>query len=288
MLTGQTPFHAENYEGWARQHQTTPPPPPSALRPDLANWQGLDALVQRLLAKDREDRPKDVAELSGLLDEVRYVSRYARMETVNEANNHFQGSDLFSKQHKISSRLAVSVLAIGVVFMIAFVVWAIATQQSGKPTNMTAQTQPVVQPQMQTNADTIQVPKGLTPNPPVHVPKGFTLIEPAGDEQKAEALYKQKNYSDARIHFESACNDGQMKACSYLGYFYAQGLGGARDTQKAQDVYQKACSQGNMSSCASLGSIFQDAGNSNEASKYFQIACNGGMVKACDLLRGVQ
>jgi serine/threonine protein kinase len=26
MLTGQTPFHAESYEGWARQHQTTPPP----------------------------------------------------------------------------------------------------------------------------------------------------------------------------------------------------------------------------------------------------------------------
>jgi hypothetical protein len=71
MLTGQTVFHAENYEGWARQHQTTPPPPPSTLRPDLANWQGLDALTLRLLAKDRDDRPKNVAELLGLLDAVR-------------------------------------------------------------------------------------------------------------------------------------------------------------------------------------------------------------------------
>src|ERR1035441_3036999 len=73
MLTGQTPFHAASYEGWARQHQTTPPPPPSALRPELANWQGLDSLVQRLLAKNCEDRPKDVAELFGLLDAVRYT-----------------------------------------------------------------------------------------------------------------------------------------------------------------------------------------------------------------------
>jgi serine/threonine protein kinase len=70
MLTGRTPFHAENYEGWARQHQTTPPQPPSTLRPDLANWRGLDALVLRLLAKDRNDRPKDVAELLNLLDSV--------------------------------------------------------------------------------------------------------------------------------------------------------------------------------------------------------------------------
>jgi hypothetical protein len=81
MLTGQTVFHALNYEGWAWQHQNTPPPPPSTLRPDLANWQGLDALVLRLLAKDREDRPKDVGELVGLLDAVRMVPTEARRET---------------------------------------------------------------------------------------------------------------------------------------------------------------------------------------------------------------
>jgi serine/threonine-protein kinase len=33
MLTGRSVFHAENYEGWSRQHQTTPPQPPSTLRP---------------------------------------------------------------------------------------------------------------------------------------------------------------------------------------------------------------------------------------------------------------
>jgi serine/threonine protein kinase len=70
MLTGRTAFYAENYEGWARQHQTTPPQPPSTLRPDLANWRGLDALLLRLLAKDREDRPANVAELLALLDAV--------------------------------------------------------------------------------------------------------------------------------------------------------------------------------------------------------------------------
>ncbi|HEY1209768.1 MAG TPA: serine/threonine-protein kinase [Terracidiphilus sp.] len=70
MLTGRTAFHAENYEGWSEQHRNTPPQPPSTHRPDLANWRGLDALVLHLLAKDRNDRPKDVAELLGLLNSV--------------------------------------------------------------------------------------------------------------------------------------------------------------------------------------------------------------------------
>jgi serine/threonine protein kinase len=81
MLTGRTAFHAENYEGWARQYQTTPPQPPSALRPDLVNWRALDALVLRLLAKEREDRPKNVAELLGLLDAVRLVPLEGYQET---------------------------------------------------------------------------------------------------------------------------------------------------------------------------------------------------------------
>jgi len=66
MLTGQTVFAAESYEGWAEEHRNTPPRPPSKLRPELANWRGLDALVVRLLAKDREDRPRDVAEVLSL------------------------------------------------------------------------------------------------------------------------------------------------------------------------------------------------------------------------------
>jgi len=91
MLTGRTAFHAENYEGWSWQHQNTPPQPPSILRPDLAHWQGLDALVLRLLAKNRNDRPKDVAELLTLLDAVRLVPSEAHRETVKEDGKHVGG-----------------------------------------------------------------------------------------------------------------------------------------------------------------------------------------------------
>ncbi len=63
MLTGQTPFHAHNTEGWMYQHLHEQPQPPSALRPELANWPGLDALVLRLLAKDRNQRFPSAADL---------------------------------------------------------------------------------------------------------------------------------------------------------------------------------------------------------------------------------
>jgi len=107
-------------------------------------------------------------------------------------------------------------------------------------------------------------------------------------EQEATALYKQRRYSEARPLFDQACNGGEMSACSYLGYLYAQGLGGARDTKKAREVYEKACDNGTLSSCASLGSIYHDAGNSDSARKYFRKACNGGVTEACNLLRELQ
>ncbi len=73
MLTGENVFDAENYQGWTQQHLHAVPRSPSEVRPDLANWRGLDALVLWLLAKDREQRPKDVAQMLEALDAVEYI-----------------------------------------------------------------------------------------------------------------------------------------------------------------------------------------------------------------------
>ena len=119
-------------------------------------------------------------------------------------------------------------------------------------------------------------------------------------EKQAVALFNQKQYKEARPLFNQACNgtdengfkyagfDGEMKACNYLGYLYAQGLGGVHDTKKARDIYQRACDQGILSSCASLGSLYQDAGDNDTARRYFQKACDGGVAEGCALLRGVK
>jgi serine/threonine-protein kinase len=72
MLTGHTPFHATDYEGWAMQHIKAEPLPPSALRADLAERDGLDELILKLLAKDCEGRPRSAAEFLVLLDAVQF------------------------------------------------------------------------------------------------------------------------------------------------------------------------------------------------------------------------
>jgi serine/threonine-protein kinase len=83
MLTGRTPFHAHNTSGWMKQHLEETPRPPSELRPELADWPGVDGLTMRLLAKNRDDRPQD-AELLGLLDDLLNSSGQTRPESASE------------------------------------------------------------------------------------------------------------------------------------------------------------------------------------------------------------
>ena len=88
MLTGHTPFHADDYEGWAMQHIQTEPLPPSALRPELAGRTGLDQLILSLLAKQSEARPRNAGDLLPLLDEVQFgivASRPSPARIVAEA-----------------------------------------------------------------------------------------------------------------------------------------------------------------------------------------------------------
>jgi WD40 repeat protein/serine/threonine protein kinase len=72
LLTGESVFHAENYQGWAQKHLNAPPRPPSSVRPELVNWVGLDDLVLQLMSKDRRERPKDVPDVLNLLDAIVY------------------------------------------------------------------------------------------------------------------------------------------------------------------------------------------------------------------------
>ena len=73
MLTGRCAFEAENFHGWMHQHVFVQPPAPSSLRPDLAEWPGLDALVLCLLSKDPKDRPPNVEEMLGFLDSIQHL-----------------------------------------------------------------------------------------------------------------------------------------------------------------------------------------------------------------------
>ena len=55
---------------WLTHHARTPPPQLATARPELAAYPELDALLQRCLAKHREQRPGTAGELAGLLAEL--------------------------------------------------------------------------------------------------------------------------------------------------------------------------------------------------------------------------
>jgi serine/threonine-protein kinase len=135
-------------------------------------------------------------------------------------------------------------------------------------------------------------PSQVPENPPQGSAQGNPAAQHSPAEEssydKGKSAYDHKQYVAARTLFAQACDGGAPRACNYLGYLYAQGLGGPRDADKARTIYQNACGSGNLSSCASLGSLYQDAGNNSEARKYFKKACDGGLTEGCTLLRGVQ
>ena len=150
MLTGQTPFQAHNTEGWMYQHLQEPPRPPSQLRPELANWQGLDTLVLRLLAKDREQRPKDAAELLSLFDAVSRIAPVAVRVTAREEPPFAVRRGGVSKNAKTSRRVpliwgGLALLATALA-LAAFVVWHFFGYQKSSQTEVSTNQAPSVSP----------------------------------------------------------------------------------------------------------------------------------------------
>jgi serine/threonine-protein kinase len=70
MLTGCGMYNAKTPIEWLTHHARTPPPHLSDGSKDLAQYIRLDAIMQKCLAKRREDRPQTAAEMIALLDSI--------------------------------------------------------------------------------------------------------------------------------------------------------------------------------------------------------------------------
>jgi serine/threonine-protein kinase len=62
LMTGQTPFVADNFMAMLTKHLMEDPVPPSVRRPDLAITPEMDALVLKALEKDRDQRYQNMGE----------------------------------------------------------------------------------------------------------------------------------------------------------------------------------------------------------------------------------
>jgi serine/threonine protein kinase len=272
MLTGGTAFHAHNTEGWMYQHLHEQPQPPSQLRPDLASWPGLDALALRLLAKDREQRPRDVAELVGLFDVLRPASE-VRQETVREVaaaeavrkptvelprlatptKEDSQDPANAEKKETTKTRFWVTIAA-GAVLLTIFTVIYISKHslQSSAPASQTT-------------------PAAQSPPPYAEI------------EQKAEVLFGKGTYTKARPLFEQACTGGNGNACNHLGILYLDGFGVTKNSVKATDYYAKACDAGDSTGCVNLAGCYRDGvGVRKDIAKekqYLDRACSLGELQ---------
>jgi serine/threonine-protein kinase len=334
MLTGRTPFEAQNIEGWMYQHLHKEAEPPSRLRPELANWPGVDALVLCLLAKDREQRPKDAGQLARLIEAAWPANGANRPRTQSEAP--------LPANQSVSPKRSRFRFRKWLILLVAVILAGLGSWYAAKrfPTSMFTTAVPVLTPSggtyaepqavaisdaapnaiiyytvdgsLPTEASTIYTkPVSSLPSGAVlraiakagwHMPSPevrgvYVWSRPARVSSRSpgeiafiegKTAFDHKDFAQARTLFDQACSSGEMKACNYLGYLYAQGLGGERDPKTAREVYQKACDKGTLSSCASLGSLYQDAGNNGEARNYYKKACDGGLAEACELLRAVQ
>jgi len=303
MLTGGTVFRAESYEGWAAQHQRTTPTAPSSRRPDVANWRGLDALVLRLLAKRREDRPRDVAEFLRLLDGVENVPA-GRRATVPETAPMRKPTlpeqsvpteprrEIAARTAKPRmSRLRLVIWGVIAAILIAVVAtslqkrWAAEKTTPEQAPEMSAQTAPAAQTQAE-NPPAEQAPKT---NRVEESKPAAVALTPGEAGRKGEELFSNKSYTEAAPLFEQACTGGVAQACYRLGYMYRYNdFDVSQDLKRSAEYLSKGCDGGYAASCTELGESYSNGfgvtkDNAREAA-YYSRGCDGGSGRGCYML----
>jgi serine/threonine-protein kinase len=334
MLAGRTPYYAENMEGWMYQHLQGAPPPLELMRPELAREHpGLEAIVMRLLAREREQRYPSAAAVVEALSAPPPPPRSKTLaETprvplpkpapVSEPTPRRSGSRVW-----VIAAILIGICAgvwAGLRYLTPLLVTDAPVLTPGEGTY--AEALAVTITDATPFADIHYTVDGSTPTEASPVYKQPIAGLPSGSKIRAiatalgrapssevsgvytwastklltakppepsaydrgKAAYKSEQYAQARLLFKQACDGGVNDACNYLGYLYAQGLGGLPDAETARKIYQKACEQGNLLSCTSLGTMDQDDKKYAEARTYFKQACDGGVKDACELLRGLQ
>jgi serine/threonine protein kinase len=98
MLTGRGLYVAGSPIEWLTCHVKTPPPHLADVAPELARYPELDAVLQRCLAKHRDQRPRTAAELEALFAEIEPTLSRVQGDTPTPSQRVtiFSGSSFFS------------------------------------------------------------------------------------------------------------------------------------------------------------------------------------------------
>ena len=266
------------------------------LRPELTGWKGMDALVLRLLAKDREDRPRDVAELLGFLDEVRLITP-ERQPTVPEIRRPtvIEPEPVQPSRPVIPSAEPEPVTASTTPIPQAEITpEPELKQQTGQVTRLSPELEPEAKKprrgakwlpeaiiaavvlmvfffswqesrtrdsNLSTESPT-QTASGTEPQPAARTGASDPQCSQDAICHQAETLSDQGHFKKAIPLFDQACKAGVAQACSDLGHLYdwAPHFSVADSVTQnfplALKLYTKACDAGNADGCTNLGSLY--------------------------------
>ena len=75
---------------------------------------------------------------------------------------------------------------------------------------------------------------------------------------KGVEAYRAKDYTNARVHWSRAVDDGNISALNNLGYLFYYGLGGGADPERAVSLWMKGAMAGHSEAQWHLGRAFED------------------------------
>jgi TPR repeat protein len=282
LLTGRLPFKPaanarSTYEGWLDLHCTAKPPKPSSLRPELAAFPGLDELVLRLLAKEREQRPDSAADVIRLLDATQHVPVLPRRETVpeeplrrartvpeepatlptptpepeNRVRPNIEPADSGARKSDLGD--AVARMFLWAAFLVIVVIIIAVSLNNG----------------WQSQSST-----GYTDSP--------------SDYDQARTAMDRHDYTGAVALYSKSCDGGRAIACEKLGDMYGIGIGVPKDANRWASYYGKACDLDEKYKCTMIGvALYNATGVPRDyrmAAAFFQKACDDGEPDGCNWL----
>jgi serine/threonine-protein kinase len=297
MLTGRTPYRAVNMEGWMYQHLQGVPQPIERLRPKLAREHpGLEAIVMRLLARDREQRYSSAA---AFLEATGPQRPAPRPITVVEKPPAPIPKPARAPMPKWVWAAALAVVGLGIGAGIWFT------------TSMPVTAIPVLSPPSGTYAQARSITiSDATPNAVIHFTKDgsqpteasptyyFPITSlPSGAVVRAIATAEGHTpSSDIKGEYiwsgtaQPAVNPPGPTPAAAGPSIYDQGKSAyeSKDYTKARTLFTQACNGNNTNACNYLGAIY-DQGQGVKvddvtASKIFQKSCDQGNMLGCNNL----